>query len=81
MMIFNGVKWYQKPSKGRRVKDRHEAPSSNMLVESSLMPLYQTLGHLPEEDDQVPLSPLLLGVEMERVEPFPVFKAGHTINL
>ena len=33
--------------------------------EGCLVPLYQALGNLPQEDDAVPLPPPLLGVEME----------------
>ena len=45
--------------------DLHVPAPPGGVGEGCLVPLHQTLGNLPQEDDAVTLPPLLLGVEME----------------
>ena len=54
--------------KGRRFRivaiDYCQCPSSVALVETNVVALDQPLGHLPKENDPIPLPTALLGIEL-----------------
>ena len=55
-------------NKGRRFRfvatDYCKSPSSVTLVETNVVALDQPLGHLPKENDPIPLPTALLGIEL-----------------